>query len=145
MVINPETSAPAPATINAANSSISGFEPETHRLPLPNLLLTLNMILNDGEIDSFIDNQITLADRGIPPAGADPVPGGGMPVRHANRRADTTLAVQLQTRHRVLLRRFQLPLRTVAGGEPARPPRASDLAVGKWVLERRSVRQQPDR
>jgi len=68
LVINPVTNSPAPATVNAAKSTIKGFELETLWFPIQNLQLMFNMTLNDGKIDEFIDNQITIADTSVPPA-----------------------------------------------------------------------------
>jgi iron complex outermembrane receptor protein len=68
LVINPVTNAPAPATVNAAKSTIKGFELETLWFPLDRLQLMFNLTLNDGSIDEFIDNQITIADPVLPPA-----------------------------------------------------------------------------
>ncbi len=68
LVINPVTNSPAPATVNAAKSTIKGFELETMWYPVQNLQLMFNMTLNDGNIDEFIDNQITIADTAVPPA-----------------------------------------------------------------------------
>jgi iron complex outermembrane receptor protein len=36
--------------------------------PVERLQLMFNMTLNDGKIDKFIDNQITIADTSVPPA-----------------------------------------------------------------------------
>jgi len=68
LVINPDTNSPAPATINAAKSSIKGFELETMWYPIEKLQLTLNMTFNDGDIQEFDDTQLTIGDRGVPPA-----------------------------------------------------------------------------
>ncbi|MCP5147921.1 MAG: TonB-dependent receptor [Pseudomonadales bacterium] len=68
LVINPETNSPAPATINAAKSTIKGFELETMWYPTERLQLMFNMTLNDGTIDEFDDTQVTLADPAVPPA-----------------------------------------------------------------------------
>jgi len=68
LVINPVTNSPAPATVNAAKSTIKGFELETVWFPIEPLQLMFNMTLNDGKIDEFIDNQITLGDASVPPA-----------------------------------------------------------------------------
>jgi len=68
LVINPQTNSPAGATINAAKSTIQGFELETIWYPTSSLQLMFNMTLNDGDIKTFIDNQITLADPAVPPA-----------------------------------------------------------------------------
>lgn len=70
LVINPVTNSPAPATVNAKKSSITGFELETLWLPDEHWQLTFNMTLNDGDIDEFDDTQITIADATQPP-GAD--------------------------------------------------------------------------
>lgn len=67
LVINPETNSPAPATINAAKSTIAGFELETIWYPTERLQLMFNMTLNDGDIDEFDDTQITIADPAVPP------------------------------------------------------------------------------
>ena len=68
LVIDPETNSPSPATVNAAKSTIKGFELETLWYPTQQLQLMFNMTLNDGNIDEFIDNQVTLADTSVPPA-----------------------------------------------------------------------------
>ena len=68
LVIDPETNSPSPATVNAAKSTIKGFELETLWYPTQQLQLMFNMTLNDGNIDEFLDNQVTLADTSIPPA-----------------------------------------------------------------------------
>ncbi|MEH6590161.1 MAG: TonB-dependent receptor [Halioglobus sp.] len=68
LAINPATSSPANKTINAAKSSIKGLELETTWLATENLTLTFNLTLNDGDIEEFDDNQITLADTSAPPA-----------------------------------------------------------------------------
>ncbi len=62
LVINPATGSPAPATINAAESTIKGIELETTWLASQNWLVTFNATINDGEIDEFDDVQLTLAD-----------------------------------------------------------------------------------
>lgn len=64
LVINPNTNSPAPATLNAAKSSITGLELETTYLATQNLVLSFNMTLADGKIDEFDDVQLTLAERG---------------------------------------------------------------------------------
>lgn len=68
LVINPETSSPSGATINAAKSSIDGLELETNFLATDKLLLTFNMTLADGDIEEFDDTQIGIADTSMPPA-----------------------------------------------------------------------------
>ena len=68
LVIDPTTNSPSPATVNAAKSTIQGFELETLWYPTERLQLMFNMTLNDGDIDEFIDNQVTLADTAVPPA-----------------------------------------------------------------------------
>ncbi|MAC33010.1 MAG: hypothetical protein CME38_05320 [Haliea sp.] len=67
LVINPEVSSPSPATINAAESTIQGFELETSWLPVPNLLVGFNATFTDGDIQEFMDQQITIADSSVPP------------------------------------------------------------------------------
>ncbi len=66
VIINPETNAIAPDTINAAKSTIQGFELETIWFPVERLQLMFNLTLNDGSIDEFMDTQVTLADPSIP-------------------------------------------------------------------------------
>jgi iron complex outermembrane recepter protein len=68
LVINPASNSPAPATINAAKSTIKGLELETLWLPTEKLQLTFNLTLNDGEIEEFDDTQLTIADTSSPPA-----------------------------------------------------------------------------
>tara|TARA_R110002110_G_scaffold205066_7_gene417287 strand:- start:443296 stop:445761 length:2466 start_codon:yes stop_codon:yes gene_type:complete len=68
LVINPVSNSPAPATVNAAESSIQGIELETLWLPMDRLLLTFNMTLNDGEISQFDDIQIAIANPELAPA-----------------------------------------------------------------------------
>lgn len=68
LAINPETNSPAPATINARKSTIQGLELETTWLPTDRLLLTLNVTVNDGDIDEFMDTLITIADVSETPA-----------------------------------------------------------------------------
>ena len=62
LVINPNTNSPAPDTINAAKSSIAGFELETTWMATENWLFTFNMTINDGDIEEYDDVQITIAD-----------------------------------------------------------------------------------
>jgi iron complex outermembrane receptor protein len=72
LVINPATGSPAPATLNAEKSSITGFELETVWLASENLTFTFNMTLNDGDIDTFDDVQLTLGEAGTaPPPGCE--------------------------------------------------------------------------
>ncbi len=68
LVINPVTNSPAPATVNAAKSTIKGFELETMWYPIEELQLMFNMTLNDGKIKEYVDTQITVADTSVPPA-----------------------------------------------------------------------------
>jgi len=68
LVINSETNSPAGATINAAKSTIVGFELETTWLATENWLLSFNMTLNDGDIQEFDDVQLEIADVGLPAA-----------------------------------------------------------------------------
>lgn len=70
LVINPEVSSPSPATVNAAESTIQGFELEASWLPVPNLLVAFNATYTDGDIKEFMDQQITIADVSQP-AGPD--------------------------------------------------------------------------
>jgi iron complex outermembrane receptor protein len=58
LVINPTTNSPAGATINAKDSSITGFELETTWLATANMQLTFNATFNDGDIDEFDDTQL---------------------------------------------------------------------------------------
>ena len=67
LVINTATNSPAPATINAAKSTIKGFELETTWLATPQWLLTFNLTINDGDIKEFDDQQLTIGDPGTPP------------------------------------------------------------------------------
>ena len=69
LVINPVTNSPAPATVNAAKSTIKGFELETQWYPVEQLQLMFNLTLNDGNIEEFIDTQITIADTATPGEG----------------------------------------------------------------------------
>ena len=69
LVINPNSGSPAPATINAAESTIRGIELETTWLATDNLVISFNATVNDGEIETFDDVQLTLA--------ADPVVAPG--------------------------------------------------------------------
>jgi iron complex outermembrane recepter protein len=69
LVIDPVSNSPAPTTVNAAKSTIQGFELETIWYPTEQLQLMFNLTLNDGDIDEFIDNQITIADTPTPGEG----------------------------------------------------------------------------
>jgi iron complex outermembrane receptor protein len=69
LVVNPDTGSPAPATINAAKSSIQGIELETTWLASQNWLVTFNAAVNDGDIEEFDDVQLTLAASPEVPAG----------------------------------------------------------------------------
>ncbi len=72
LAINVATSSPAPTTINAAESTIQGFELETTWLPFEFLTLTMNATITDGDIDEFDDQQITIGDPTRPaPPGCD--------------------------------------------------------------------------
>ena len=62
LVVNANTGSPAPATINAASSTIQGIELETTWLAFENWMFTFNATINDGDIDEFDDVQLTLAD-----------------------------------------------------------------------------------
>lgn len=61
LVINPNTGSPAPATINAAESTIRGIELETTWLPAERWMISFNATINDGEIETYDDVQLTLA------------------------------------------------------------------------------------
>ncbi|MEP4147395.1 MAG: TonB-dependent receptor [Halioglobus sp.] len=69
LVINPNTGSPAPATINAAESTIRGIELETTWLPADRWMVSFNMTINDGEIDTYDDVQLTLSSEPEVPAG----------------------------------------------------------------------------
>ena len=56
--VNPETGTISARTINAKDSSITGFELETTWLPTDNLTLTFNYTFNDGDIKEFDDLTI---------------------------------------------------------------------------------------
>ena len=68
LVIDPEVNSPTPATINAASSTIKGFELESTWLATDNLVIGFNASFTDGEIKEFMDTQITIADTSVPPA-----------------------------------------------------------------------------
>lgn len=74
LVVNPNTGSPAPATINAAASTIKGFELESTWLASANWMLTFNATINDGDIDEFDDVQLTLATEPDVPAGCTRAP-----------------------------------------------------------------------
>jgi iron complex outermembrane receptor protein len=59
--VNPETGSISSRTVNAAESTILGFELETTWLPLDNLQLTFNFAFNEGDIDEFDDFTIVSA------------------------------------------------------------------------------------
>lgn len=67
LVINPEVNSPSPATINAAESTIKGFELESTWLATDNLIIGFNATITDGDIKEFMDEQITIADASVPP------------------------------------------------------------------------------
>lgn len=68
LVIDPAVNSPTPATINAASSTIKGFELESTWLATDNLVIGLNATFTDGEINEFMDEQITIADTSVPAA-----------------------------------------------------------------------------
>jgi iron complex outermembrane receptor protein len=70
VVIDPEILSPAPATLNAKESTITGIELEATWLPVDNLQLQFNATFNDGDIDEFDDVLLTVAEAG------EPVPEG---------------------------------------------------------------------
>ena len=67
VVIDPTILSPAPATLNAAESTITGLELETTWLPTDNLQIQFNATFNDGDIDKFDDVLLTVAEPGTPP------------------------------------------------------------------------------
>jgi len=69
IVIDPVINSVAPDTINAAESTIQGFELETTWLATHRLMLTFNMTLNDGDIDEFEDQLVAIAATPEVPAG----------------------------------------------------------------------------
>jgi iron complex outermembrane receptor protein len=69
LVIDPVSNSPSPTTVNAAKSTIKGFELETMWYPTEALQLMFNLTLNDGKIKEFEDTQITIA--------GTPTPGQG--------------------------------------------------------------------
>jgi len=72
IVINPEILSPAPATLNAAESTIRGIEFETTWLPSANWQIQFNATFNDGDIKEFDDILLTVAQPGTAPgAGCD--------------------------------------------------------------------------
>ncbi len=66
VVVNPELLSPAPATLNAAESTIMGLELETVWIPSPNWMVTFNASWNDGDVDEFDDVLLTVGDPGQP-------------------------------------------------------------------------------
>jgi iron complex outermembrane receptor protein len=66
LAINVATNSPAPSTINAAKSTIQGFELESTWLATEYLTLTFNATITDGDIDEFDDQQITIVDSATP-------------------------------------------------------------------------------
>jgi iron complex outermembrane receptor protein len=73
LVINPATSSPSGATINAKESVIKGFELETSWLATDNLLLSFNFTLTDGDIKVYDDVQLSVADSDVPDPGCSRV------------------------------------------------------------------------
>jgi iron complex outermembrane receptor protein len=69
LVIDPVSNSPSPTTVNAAKSTIKGFELETMWYPTEALQLMFNLTLNDGKIKEFEDTQITIADTATPGQG----------------------------------------------------------------------------
>lgn len=61
IVINRRLQSPAPATFNAPESTIQGFELETTLLPYKGLELTFNASFNKGDINEFEDVQLVAA------------------------------------------------------------------------------------
>lgn len=67
LVINTDVGSPSPATINAAESTIKGFELESTWLATDNLIIGFNATITDGDIKEFMDEQITIADASVAP------------------------------------------------------------------------------
>ena len=67
--INPATGQIQGALINAESSTISGIEVETTFIPVENLQITANFTFNDGEIDKYDDERISLPPTSGVPAG----------------------------------------------------------------------------
>jgi len=67
LVFEPSLFTIAPDTINAAKSTISGFELETTWLPTLNLQFAFNASFNDGQIQEFDDVQLRIANPLVPP------------------------------------------------------------------------------
>lgn len=69
IVIDPNTSSPVGANLNAEESRIRGVELETTLLATENLMLLFNGSWNDGDIQKFTDTRITLVENpSRPPA-----------------------------------------------------------------------------
>lgn len=68
IVIDPVFNTPAPATINAEKSTISGLEVETTWLATDRMTLMFNATFNNADIDQFTDTQLRLADPTFPVA-----------------------------------------------------------------------------
>ncbi len=77
--VNPQTGQIAGTTINAAESTISGFELETTILPTPNLELTFNAAYNKGEIDEYDDVRLVIPGS-LPDSACQFVPSPGVDV-----------------------------------------------------------------
>jgi iron complex outermembrane receptor protein len=71
VVISPETGNPAPDTINARSSSISGFELESTWLATERIMVMFNFTINDGDIDTYDDVQNLLATTPEVPDGCE--------------------------------------------------------------------------
>ncbi|MEH6634644.1 MAG: TonB-dependent receptor [Halioglobus sp.] len=71
LVIDPVSGNPAPGTINARKTSITGFELETTWLATRELMFTFNLTLNDGDIDTFDDVLLALGTTPEVPAGCE--------------------------------------------------------------------------
>lgn len=72
LVVNLQTNSPAGATINAEESTITGFEIETTWLAAENLELTANATWSSGDIDKYADVQVLAVDPTTPvPVGCD--------------------------------------------------------------------------
>jgi iron complex outermembrane receptor protein len=75
VTIDPATGRIAGIPINAKKSSIKGIEIESQLIPMDNMLVTVNMTFNKGEIKEFDDNRI-VATGSIPGCDTIPISGG---------------------------------------------------------------------
>ncbi|NQX88173.1 MAG: TonB-dependent receptor [Halioglobus sp.] len=76
--LNPQTSRPQAALINAKESWIAGIEFEAVVLPVENLQITANLTFNDSDIKEYKDERITTAIPGPVPEGCIRVDVAGL-------------------------------------------------------------------